>query len=193
MSWSLVTAPTTEPLTTAEAKDHLRVTHTDDDTDIDSIVETARVWAEKETERAFITQTWDFFLDDFPADGIIRLPHPPLASVTTVKYTDEDATTSTFSSSKYYVDTAAEPGRVYLNKNQTWPTDSLRVRNGVEVRFVAGYGAASAVPATAKHLIRLLVGHWYDNREAMVVGTITKEIELAVEALSGQLATTWAF
>ena len=194
MSWSLVTAPATEPLTTQEAKDHLRVTNSDDDTYIDGLVTTAREWAESNTERAFITQTWDYFLDAFPADGFFRLPVPPLISVASVKYTDDpDGTVATFASSKYFVDTASEPGRIYLDLNESWPSDTLRVRNGVEVQFDAGYGAASDIPKRAKHLIYLLIGHWYNNREALITGTISKEIELAVESLSGQLATIYSF
>ena len=183
--WNLVTAPSTEPLTTAEAKAHLRVTGSDDDTPIDDIVAAAREYIEGETNRALITQTWDLFLDDFPNTNAIVLPWPPLGSVTTVKYTpDADSGTTTFASSKYIVDTASEPGRIVLEKDETWPTDVLKSVNGVEVRFVAGYGAASAVPKRLKHLNYLLVGHWYNNREALVLGTITKEIELAVQTLS---------
>jgi hypothetical protein len=29
----------------------------------------------------------------------------------------------------------------------------------------------------------LLIGHWYANRESVVVGTITSELPMAVEAL----------
>ena len=194
MSWSLVTAPQTEPLTTQEAKDHLRVTNSDDDAYIDELVTNAREWAESNTERAFITQTWDYFLDAFPADGFFRLPFPPLISVTSVKYTYSYVQQATFASSKYFVDTASEPGRIYLNLNESWPSDTLRVRNGVEVQFDAGYGAASSdIPKRAKQLIYLLIGHWYINREALITGTISKEIGLAVESLSGQLATIYSF
>ncbi|KPX09496.1 hypothetical protein ALO75_200090 [Pseudomonas syringae pv. coryli] len=31
--------------------------------------------------------------------------------------------------------------------------------------------------------VLLLVGHWYANREAVVIGTITAEVPLAVERL----------
>ena len=105
--WNLVTAPGTEPLTTAEAKAHLRVTGSDDDTPIDDIVAAAREFIEGETNRALITQTWDLFLDEFPGTDEIVLPWPPLGSVTTVKYTpDADSSTTTYASSKYIVDTA---------------------------------------------------------------------------------------
>ena len=191
--WSLVTAPSTEPLTTAEAKAHLRVTGSDDDTPIDDIVKAAREFIETEVHRALITQTWDLFLDGFPGTDEILFPWPPLISVTTVKYTpDADSGTTTFASSKYIVDLASEPGRIVLERDEVWPTDILKSVNGVEVRFTAGYGDASAVPKRLKQLAYLLVGHWYNNREAMVVGTTTKEIELAVQTLSWGARTFYA-
>lgn len=184
--WIIVTPPTTEPLTTAEAKAHLDVTGSQDDTLIDDIVAAAREWIEGETNRALITQTWDLFLDEFPSSSsAIIIPWPPLVSVTTVKYTpDVDSSPTTFSATKYIVDSVSEPARIVLEKDEVWPTDSLKSVNGVEVRFVAGYGAASAVPKRLKHLTRLLVGHWYNNPDAVVTGSITKEIELAVQSLS---------
>lgn len=183
--WNRVTDATTEPLTTAEAKAHLDVTGSNDDTLIDDIVTAAREFIEGATNRALITQTWDLFLDEFPVTNAIIVPWPPLATVTSVKYTpDVDSSTTTFASSKYIVDTNSEPGRIVLEKDEVWPTDSLKSVNGVEVRFVAGYGAASDVPKRTKQMVRLLVGHWYQNPEAVVTGTITKEIELGVQTLS---------
>ena len=90
------------------------------------------------------------------------------------------------------MDTASEPGRIVLEKDEVWPTDVLKSVNGVEVRFVAGYGAASAVPKRIKQLAYLLVGHWYVNREAMITGLVTKEIELAVQTLSWGARTFYA-
>lgn len=86
----LQTAPTTEPVTTAEAKTHLRVTTSDDDTYIGTLITVARRHVETITGRALINQTWDYFLDNFPPGDKIVIPLPRLSSVTTVKYTDKD-------------------------------------------------------------------------------------------------------
>jgi hypothetical protein len=51
----------------------------------------------------------------------------------------------------------------------------------------AGYGAASAVPDDAKQAILLLASHWVENREAVLSGTISKEIELSYTALTDRL------
>ena len=182
----LVTGPTEEPITLAEAKAHLRQTEADEDSLIDDLILQAREWTESATERVWVTQTWDVFLDEFP-DGDLGIPHPPLQSVTSVKYTDVDAVTATFDASNYYVDTVMEPGRIVLNSGASWPSVTLRPANGVEVRFVAGYGLAVAVPQRAKGLMHLLVEHWYVNRGSVTTGPITKKIELAVDSLKSQL------
>jgi len=185
----IVTVPAAEPISTAEAKSHLRVEHADDNTLIDSLVVAARQKVEHDTWRALVTQTWDYFLDAFPvsADSPIVVPRAPLASVTTVKYTDADGSTvTTLNAANYYVDTASEPGRIQLQDGEVWPADELRPANGVEVRFVAGYGAAGDVPQALKQLIYLLVGHWYENREASISEVSITDVPLAYWALMWQ-------
>lgn len=68
----LVTPPSTEPVTLAEAKLHLRIetAMTDDDTYISALITAARQSAETITRRAFIIQVWRLVLDAFPAPGV---------------------------------------------------------------------------------------------------------------------------
>jgi len=184
MITKLVTAPAVEPVTLTEAKAHLRVDVTDDDTLISSLITSARQYIERAIRRALITQTWRASIDEFPATGEIILPKPPLQSVTSIQYTDINDSTSTVSSSTYTVDTDSEPGRIVLKYGQTWPSSSLAVTNPIQITFVAGYGLAADVPAHFKQVILLLVGHWYENREAIAVtGAIPKEMPLAVKSL----------
>ena len=171
-SWTLVTPPTEEPVTLAEIKDHLRVSGTAEDSLLTLYAQMAREAVEEETWRALMPQTWTLYLAGWPADGIIELPRPPLDSVTSIKYTDEDGVEATLAASNYRVDTAREPGRVVLAPNGEWPSDVLDSVNGVAVTFVAGYADASAVPPMAKAAILLQIGEIYANREAVITGTI---------------------
>lgn len=185
-STSLVTAPSTEPITLAEAKEHLREDASDQDAYIASLIAAARKKVEHDAWRVLVTQTWDVFYDSFPAlscDPLV-LPRPPLVSVTSVKYHDADgATATTLSSSSYIVDAASQPGRIQLHDGEEWPSDTLRPANGVEVRIVAGYGSASAVPEHLKQAIYLLLGNWYENRESTIAGTIISAIPLGYHDL----------
>lgn len=177
--------PAAELLTTAVAKTWLRVDHSSDDTLIDALVKAARKKAEQYTNRAFITQTWDYWLDRIPNrrgepwwDGMkqmaitelhgesdsITLPTAPIQSVSSVKYYADDDTESTFSSSNYLADIYSAPARVCLNSGATWPT-GLRDYNAIKVTFVAGYGDASTdVPEDIILAVREIVAFYYENR-----------------------------
>jgi uncharacterized phiE125 gp8 family phage protein len=163
MSLTLVTPPSVEPVTLAEAKAHLKVDTADDDALITALIAAARARAEWHTGRALITQVWTLHLDAWPEDGIIEIPLPPLQSVTSVTTYARDDTAATMSPSLYVVDWASAPGRLVLRSCA--PPANLRCVNGVAVAFTAGYGdAASAVPDLLKEAIRELIAFLYENR-----------------------------
>lgn len=180
----LVTPPATEPISLAEAKAQLRVDGSTEDTFITSLIIAAREHCEGFQKRAYITQTYDLWLDNWPRYGYITIPRPPLQSVTYVKYYGTDDTEYTFATADYFVDDKSDPGRVSLGYSKIWPTTTLRPANAVAVRFVAGYGNASSVPQKVKQAMLLLIAYWFDNREA--VGSVGKEIAFSVHALLWQ-------
>lgn len=176
---TIVTAPTTEPFKTDEAKSHLRVEISDDDTLIDNIIITVRKYVEDILNIALITQTWDYFIDRLPE--VIKLPKTPLSSVTSISYIDTDGASQTVTSSIYTVDTDSEPGRIYLAYQQTWPT-TRDIRHAITIRFVAGYGDRTTIPLPIMQAMLLLIGHLYENRESTSPLTI-KEVPMAVDSL----------
>lgn len=186
MRLSLSSAPASEPLTTANAKAHLRVDISDDDTLIDAYVTVARELVEAWTSQALISQTWVYYLDDWPQSDTIWLPRPPLQSVTSVVYTDQDGSSATLSSSSYYVDTAGKPGRIVLKDGYSWPSVTLQIANGIAITYVAGYGDDAAdVPTPIVQALRLLLGDMYENRENSIYmpGVTNIEQNLSVRAL----------
>lgn len=179
----LITAPAEEPVSLSEAKAHLRVDIDDDDTYITTLITAARRHTEAVMRKALITQTWDVFLEKFPSSRYIELPRPPLQSVTHIKYYDDDDAESTYSSDNYYVDMKSQPGRVILRDDASWPGNDLRDANGVAVRIVAGYGDAEDVPEQLAQAILLLVGHLYENREAVTDSRILRTTPMAYDML----------
>lgn len=182
MSLKINTQPTTEPVSLDEAKLHLRVDSTDEDVLIQSYIKAARIYAEKFQNRAFVTQTWDLWLDAFPSKDYLEIPLPPLQSITSIKYYDTANTEATMTASDYFVDVKSDPGRVCLAYGKTWPSTTLRDYNGVDITFVTGYGVAELVPENVKSAIKLLVGHFYEHREAMTDKSLS-EVPMAVESL----------
>ena len=183
----LVTAPSIEPITLAEAKTHLRVEVTDDDDYIeDLLIPSARWQVEHATSRALINTVFDVTFDRFPEDRELTLPRWPLVSVTSVTSYDTSDVASTFAASKYLVDTANAPGRVILNDGQSWPSD-LRRRNAGVIRFTAGYGTTAAAVTEkalwARHAMLFLIGWWYARREPVALGQLVNALPLTWDAL----------
>lgn len=173
-------APASEPVTLTQAKAHCRVDSVDDDPLISALIVAAREYAEVFLGRALITQTLDLTLNGFAP--IIELPRPPLQSVTSITYTDSNGTAQALSSTYYTVDTKREPGRVFEAYGYNWPTTQA-VINAVTIRYVAGYGEATSVPQRIKQAILLAVGHWYENRESTISGTIIAPLPMGVNDL----------
>ncbi len=202
MSLRLIAAPLAEPLNLAETKTFLRVDAADEDAYISALIVTARMWVEKKIGRALITQTWDYVLDAWPGssangwwDGVrekpvtgpsrraVELPLPPLQSVSSVKTYDDADQTTLFDPSNYLVDSTRLPGRLVLRSNQVWPSVT-RAANGVEIRFIAGYGDnASDVPGAFKQALFILVAHWFENRVQISGQSLPRSVPISVEAL----------
>lgn len=187
----LFTAPTVEPVSSAEAKLHCRIDTSADDTLITMLIAAARRKVEADANRALITQTWELVLDVFPTQTFIELPLPPLQSVSSIKYYDNSASPveTTFASTNYLVCIDNQyGGLIVLKDSASWPVMTNPLEKGaVRIKFVCGYGAAAAVPEIYKQAMLLLIGHWYENREAIqVTGAVPKEVPLAYEALIWQ-------
>ena len=174
-------APAVEPVSLVEAKRNLRVTFPDDDDQIKSFIKEAREQVESEAELQLINATWTLTLDYFPA--VIELRKPPVSSITSVSYIDTAGDSQTLSSALYKLDDKSRPALLVPAFDQSWPSTRGEIA-AVTVTFVAGYGAAaSSVPERAKRAMHLLIAHWYNNREAVVVGTISSELPLAYRSL----------
>ncbi|KKN27511.1 hypothetical protein LCGC14_0863950 [marine sediment metagenome] len=186
MPWSLTisSGPAVEPITTDEAREHLRISHTSENSLIDAYITAARLYVEAFTKRQLVTATWLLKLDRFPSREIV-VPLPPLSSVTSVAYVDENGDAQTWDSSLYQVDTNSEPGRIKPIEGETFPSTQSGTYATVTVTFVAGYGLAPAVPERFKQAIKLMVAHWFEFREPVIDGRVMK-VPMSVAALLNQ-------
>ncbi len=175
--------PAVEPVSLSEAKAHLRVDATDDDSLIQGLIAAARQTAEEHLRRALITQNWRLTLDRFPAGPVIALPRPPLASLAAITTYDEADAATVMPAADYLVDSAETPGRVVLRQGRVWPPVGRRAA-GVAIDFTAGYGAAATdVPEAIRQGILMLIGHFYERREAAVPDGRIAALPFGVAAL----------
>lgn len=180
MPYTVTTAPSAEPLTTAEAKTHMNVTTSADDTYIATLIVAAREYVQNRIRRSLITQTITATFDKFTE--CIELERGPVQSVTSVSYVDAAGDTQLLATSYYQTDLVTVPPRIVEAYSKTWPLTRDQL-NAVTIVFVAGYGAAAAVPQPIKHAMLLYIAHLYENRESVITGTIVSEAPQSVDAL----------
>lgn len=180
MSLTLVTGPTREPVTLAEARAQCRIDSSVEDGLIAGDILAARQHVEIYTRRAMLTQTWDQTLDELGTE--IVLLKPPVQSVTSVKYLDASGVEQTLNSSQYrLVQRSTGEFVIVPAYGVTWPTVQP-VESAVTVRFVAGY-SSDAFPEPLRKAVLLLVSHWFENRSAVDERGTAAEIPLGFEAL----------
>lgn len=168
MALTLITAPVLEPVSLEEARAHLRIDGEYEDLTIRGMLRAALAELDGHhgwLGRAILTQTWKFTIDAFPC-GAIRLPLPPLQSVTSVKYLDGAGVEQTLSSALYTVFTGPEPGFVEPVYGGTWPV-TRGITEAVRITYVAGWASAAAIPEPIKLYLKMRAGTLYATRETV--------------------------
>lgn len=184
MATKVITPPTSEPVTLSEAKSHLRVDFADDDTYISGLISAARSYSEGFQKRSIPQQTLELSMDKFPVNSrtngscAIQLHSGPVQSVSSVKYTKSDVTVVTMTAGTDYLVNS----RDQIVPVTTWPVVDLISTDAIKIQYTAGY---SSVPPATKQALLLLIGHWYENREAIIAQSrgVAQELPLAVQSL----------
>lgn len=184
--YSLVTAPTEEPLTVQDVIDQCQMGEIPDDqrSRVSAYITAARQLLERRLRRQFCTATWKLYLDAMP-DVIVFDDKLPIKTITHVKYYNTSGVLTTLTAvTDYQTDLASEqrPARIMPAYGTTWPSVRGDTLNAVEIQFTCGYGNALAVPQSLKNGMLLLVANWFENREQAVIGTIVSELPWGVEA-----------
>ena len=181
----LTAGPAVEPVTLAEAKTHLRVDGTAEDTLVASLIVTSRLHVEAGIGLALVTQSWSYFLDCWPPGPALKLPLRPVQTIDAVRLYDDNAVVTTLPPASYLLDGASAPARLVRQGATQWPNPG-RVANGIEVAFTAGFGNAAAnVPSPIRQAILLLVAHWYEHRTPLELGAQAQPVPDMVGELLG--------
>jgi uncharacterized phiE125 gp8 family phage protein len=197
-----VTEPTVEPITLANLRLHLGIEPYEVDSSgngdhphdamIMAMLTAARSHAEEFTGRSIALKTYEATFDAFPdGDAELELPHPPLVSIEAVRYVDAAGDLQTLATDRYTSDrTDPTAGWLLCEASSTWP-GAATVANAVRVEYRAGYQVpepdssaedADTLPGSIRAALLLMVGHLYENREA-VANRQVLELPLGVETL----------
>lgn len=183
------TAPTATVLTLSDAKQHLRLDHTnEDDTYVYDLIKVAGEYIRTRTELTLITTTYQIVLCEFPDEDEIVLAYPPVATIDSVSYQDADDATQAFTDFTLQND-AYSRSRLVLDPLSSWPPTYERT-DAVTITYTAGLSSTAAgLPASVRHCARLLVDHLYNNRGGVITGSISKSMEHSIDSLIGSLKT----
>ena len=129
---------------------------TAEDVDLADLIIDGRAYVEAVTRRALLTQTWDYYLQEWPTGNEIALPFGNLQSVTSVSWKDTDGTETTLAvTTDYLVETNGQQcGCVMLPFSGSWPYGDLYPVNPIKVRFICGWTTADLVPKNIKRAVK---------------------------------------
>lgn len=185
-------------ITLEEAKAHLRVQHSAEDTLITALIDSAYRHAESRTGRVFDTQARTLVLDRFPrkifdastlhdsspvyAEGgpdAVELPWTPVESIDSVEYVDPDGVTQTLNSPPLRLDTRRLYPLLMPQWDAEWP-ETIAEPESVTITATVGM---TETPGDVRAALLLLIGHLYENRESVVIGVSTTELPMGVSML----------
>lgn len=184
MGLVLVQGPAVEAVLLASAKDHLHVDGDDELALISGLIAAGIRHVEERLSRSLINQTWKLTLDQWPACAPVTIVRTPVRSINSITYIDQDGVTQTLAANAWQLDNSRSPARLAPAPGLSWPPLQAGRMNAVTIEFIAGYGPSwNDVPEDIRHAVLMLIAHWHANREAVVTGTISKELEFAVSEL----------
>ena len=205
---SLVSGPALDVVSLSEARKHCRIDIVDDDGLLAGYILAARRFCEIYTGRVMLDQSFDLSIDDgWPGFNVppycygspvsappywavwnrITIPLAPLVSVTSITYLDVNGASQVLATDQYRVIKRSAKARGWIEPayGVAWP--AVRpISETIIVRFVAGYGAQPGSNPDLdlfRQAMLLLIGHWYENRENVVVGSAPTELPVAAAAI----------
>ena len=179
MRVTLIMPPTVDPLTAADVKARLGYGAEVSDTLASALVAAARQQLDGYggwLGRALNTQTWQMTLPGFydgkrdrywfdnrnsltTNDSKLRIPVPPLQSITSITYVDSNGATQTLASNAYRIIRGSTFATIVPIYGTNWPATQVQ-EDAVTITFIAGYGSQPTdVPEPIRTAITLQVSH----------------------------------
>ena len=158
----------------SEAKTHLRILHTDDDTYITSLIKAAQLTAEYYCNTDFTSCNWTYTCDLW--NQTQKLPHGQWFKILNIKYYDDNGVQQTWAATEYDVDIGTIPNRITLKQNKTYPSLRDGVANITISLVSTGENYNNNYTEVAKQAVLIMLTDMYENRQSVVVGRIASSI-----------------
>jgi hypothetical protein len=193
----------TDYVSLAEAKQHLRVTSTADDTYISNLlsmaIDACGQYLGYSVRKASVQYGFDSLVGqpaimnpvngtEQPVGNLLRIPSRVI-SLTSVQYVDDNNTAQAFMDYIVSPQPLGTYGRtIFVTSAPSSTTDDVTkylvtVTEGFELATATQVDAGLLFPQAIKFAALLLVGQMYDNRQAIVTGTIQARMEYGIEFL----------
>ncbi len=200
MHTSAYTAPNyaASPVTLQQVKDHLKIDGTDFDNEIGIARLSAIAKVAAATKCALSPQVQNIYFDRWPGEWLHGQPWPwrewdsyvlpfyPVNSIVSLIYTGSDGTATTWGSSNYLLNTAAQPCKLHRAYGISWPSITKYPVNPIAIRIQCGYTDGNpstngpAFPDELKSAILLMAEHLFRNSSVVEVG-ITPQFSAVVQ------------
>lgn len=177
---TITTPAATLPISVADLKTHMRISHSADDDYITDLAWMAYAWIEREADITISQTSYSLMMGDF--EPVVYLPKPPLTSLNSVSYYDTDGTSHTLSQNTDFYLVNSTRQAAYLAPVDRWPSVYDRP-DAITIAFTC---ESDPVPYQVLHLMRLLVANAYEFREGEIT-LRTEQIKLGVDRLLKQI------
>lgn len=170
-----------EPISLSEAKDHLRVSDDSEDNYILSLIPAARRYVENRS--GLVIKRRQFTERHLPKYGAILLTQAPIVSIDSIDYKDTDQADAQYTDARFFFGSSI----IFPALAGSWPVPYSGEL--FSITYTAGLSAADLATddySALVHAMKLLMGHWYGQRESVSERAI-KEVPLATDALCDQV------
>lgn len=160
MTHQLITPNNVLELSLVDAKAQLGIDGADLDATVTSWIKGVVAYAEHQTGRVILNQTWRTTLDAFP--DVVSLPFAPCSAITSIKYLDTSGIEQTLSALDYELSTENQKSVIVPAYGKTWPATYNKI-NSVKIDAVFGYGSLiTDVPSDYKLFILAKLREQFD-------------------------------
>lgn len=171
-----ISKPTEQMITLAEAKAHLRILDDAENDTITALISMVTAAIEDYTGRALLERQKALYVQNLTA--CIQLPEGPVKTVDDITYTDPNGTQATLDLASTSL---RSKGRVIAELYIKDFPQTNGEPDSIEIKYTAGQAPAD-IPEPIKHAGKLLIGHFWENRETTTVVSL-EEVPFGFKAL----------